>query len=259
MRFHFGLGFWTRANPEQCLLATRGNPKRINRDVAELIIAPLREHSRKPGEVYDRVERLVAGPYCELFARQHRPGWDVAFRPRSRQRPRQTALVVEQLSQFGVTAGEGSVMAHQWHDEPTKFRVVWALFVKANCSVWSPLGTTRDRGRTPPKLPPYKPPAQHQVEFDSLAELRTSPANCGRSTALTGLQPPSLKSRASTSARNKCRCCSADAGRPGAARGAAARPRRYFGAPKAAGRDLLRRQPAATRPIDGQATQGFHR
>jgi N6-adenosine-specific RNA methylase IME4 len=81
MRFHFGLGFWTRANPEQCLLATRGNPKRINHDVAELIIGPVREHSRKPGEVYDRVERLVAGPYCELFARQHRPGWDVAFSP----------------------------------------------------------------------------------------------------------------------------------------------------------------------------------
>jgi N6-adenosine-specific RNA methylase IME4 len=81
MRFHFGLGFWTRANPELCLLATRGNPKRIGRDVPELIVSPVREHSRKPDEVYKRIERLVAGPYVELFARQHRPSWDVAFSP----------------------------------------------------------------------------------------------------------------------------------------------------------------------------------
>jgi N6-adenosine-specific RNA methylase IME4 len=80
-KFHFGLGFWTRANPEQCLLATRGNPKRIGRDVPELIVSPVREHSRKPDEVYDLVERLVAGPYVELFARRHRANWDVAFSP----------------------------------------------------------------------------------------------------------------------------------------------------------------------------------
>jgi N6-adenosine-specific RNA methylase IME4 len=81
VRFHFGLGFWTRANPEQCLLATRGNPKRIGRNVPELVVSPVREHSRKPDEVYDLVERLVAGPYIELFARRHRPNWDVAFSP----------------------------------------------------------------------------------------------------------------------------------------------------------------------------------
>ena len=38
---------------------------------------PIREHSRKPDCVHDRIERLVAGPYCELFARQKRKGWDV--------------------------------------------------------------------------------------------------------------------------------------------------------------------------------------
>jgi N6-adenosine-specific RNA methylase IME4 len=41
-----------------------------------LIVAPRREHSRKPDEQYERIERLVAGPYLELFARQSRPGWD---------------------------------------------------------------------------------------------------------------------------------------------------------------------------------------
>lgn len=73
---YMGLGYWTRANSEVCLLATRGKPKRLNADVRQGIIAPRREHSRKPDGVHDRIERLVAGPYLELFARQTRPGWD---------------------------------------------------------------------------------------------------------------------------------------------------------------------------------------
>ena len=71
-----GLGYWTRANSEPCLLATRGSPKRLNADVRQGIIAPRRQHSRKPDGVHERIERLVAGPYLELFARQKRPGWD---------------------------------------------------------------------------------------------------------------------------------------------------------------------------------------
>ena len=74
--FFTGLGFWTRANVEQCLLATRGKPKRKAKDVRRLVIAPRREHSRKPEEVYQRIERLLSGPYLELFARGTRPGWD---------------------------------------------------------------------------------------------------------------------------------------------------------------------------------------
>ena len=70
-----GMGYWTRANSEPCLLATRGHPKRLNADVRQGIIAPRREHSRKPDGVHERIERLVAGPYLELFARQKRPGW----------------------------------------------------------------------------------------------------------------------------------------------------------------------------------------
>ena len=72
-----GLGYWTRANSEVCLLATRGKPKRLNADVRQIIQAPLREHSRKPDEIYGRIERLVDGPYLEMFARQQQPGWDV--------------------------------------------------------------------------------------------------------------------------------------------------------------------------------------
>jgi N6-adenosine-specific RNA methylase IME4 len=71
-----GLGYWTRANTETCLLATRGKPKRLNADVRQAIIEPRRQHSRKPDCVHGRIERLVAGPYLELFARQQRSGWD---------------------------------------------------------------------------------------------------------------------------------------------------------------------------------------
>jgi N6-adenosine-specific RNA methylase IME4 len=71
-----GMGYWTMANSEVCLLATRGKPKRLNADVRQGIIEPRREHSRKPAEIYRRIERLVAGPYLELFARQRRLGWD---------------------------------------------------------------------------------------------------------------------------------------------------------------------------------------
>lgn len=74
--FFTGLGYWTRANAEFCLLGVRGRPKRISRDVRRLIVAPRREHSRKPDESYTRAERLIAGPRLELFARQQRPGWD---------------------------------------------------------------------------------------------------------------------------------------------------------------------------------------
>ena len=73
-----GMGFWTRANPEDALLATTGSPKRNDggKGVRRLIVAPRREHSRKPDEVLERVETLVPGPYCELFSRTTRPGWD---------------------------------------------------------------------------------------------------------------------------------------------------------------------------------------
>jgi N6-adenosine-specific RNA methylase IME4 len=70
-----GLGYWTRANSEFCLLGTRGKPLRMSRGVRQGIIEPRRQHSRKPDCIYERIERLVLGPYLELFARQRRKGW----------------------------------------------------------------------------------------------------------------------------------------------------------------------------------------
>jgi N6-adenosine-specific RNA methylase IME4 len=76
-----GMGYYTRANPEQCLLATRGgSPKRLDKGVPRLIRSPRREHSRKPEETYRRIERLFGGAehhrHVDLFSREDRPGWD---------------------------------------------------------------------------------------------------------------------------------------------------------------------------------------
>ena len=73
--FHKGQGFTTRKNAEDVLLFRRGKPKRIGKSVDEIIIDARREHSRKPDEFYNRVERYCDGPYLEMFARQSRENW----------------------------------------------------------------------------------------------------------------------------------------------------------------------------------------
>lgn len=73
----WGMGYWTRANTEVCLLATRGAPKRQAMDVHQVIMSPVSEHSRKPDEAQVRIERLLPGPYLELYGRRPSPGWTV--------------------------------------------------------------------------------------------------------------------------------------------------------------------------------------
>lgn len=70
-----GGGYGTRHNVEVCWLGRRGSPKRKSAGVRELIVAPVREHSRKPDEIYSRIEPFSDGPFLELFARQQWPGW----------------------------------------------------------------------------------------------------------------------------------------------------------------------------------------
>ena len=74
--FFTGLGYWTRGNPEMCLLATKGRPKRKSMSVPQLVVSERRRHSEKP-LIHNRIEELLDGPYIELFARKEtRPGWD---------------------------------------------------------------------------------------------------------------------------------------------------------------------------------------
>src|SRR6516162_1324574 len=72
---HWGTGYGTRANPEPCLLARRGNLLRLDEGVHSVIMAPVDAHSAKPDEAYRRMQRLYGAPYLELFARKPRDGW----------------------------------------------------------------------------------------------------------------------------------------------------------------------------------------
>ena len=75
--YFYGLGRWTRGNTECCLLATKGKPKRVSNSVFQIIESPLREHSRKPDIVRNKIIELVGDlPRIELFARQRVEGWD---------------------------------------------------------------------------------------------------------------------------------------------------------------------------------------
>ena len=76
-KYFFGLGYYTRANPEICLIARKGKPKRISKKVPNLVVDQIREHSRKPDCVRDRIVELCGDlPRIELFARQRTEGWD---------------------------------------------------------------------------------------------------------------------------------------------------------------------------------------
>jgi N6-adenosine-specific RNA methylase IME4 len=66
----YGLGYNSRHNAEFCLVGRRGSPVRRSKSVAELIVAPVSEHSRKPIEAHRRIEEFCAGPRLELFARR---------------------------------------------------------------------------------------------------------------------------------------------------------------------------------------------
>ncbi len=71
-----GGGFTTRKNAEFVVIGKRGRSVRVDAGVGEVVIAPRREHSRKPEEVRSRIMRYCDGPRLELFCRQARAGWD---------------------------------------------------------------------------------------------------------------------------------------------------------------------------------------
>ena len=75
--WHMGTGYYTRANPETCLLGITGSMERKSAAVRQLVVEPIRQHSRKPDRVAEDIVRLFGDvPRAELFARTSRPGWD---------------------------------------------------------------------------------------------------------------------------------------------------------------------------------------
>lgn len=74
----FGVGYYTKSNPEPLLLGMRGQLPTLDNRVSNVLHAPRREHSRKPDEQYGMIERVFGDlPRVELFARHPYAGWDV--------------------------------------------------------------------------------------------------------------------------------------------------------------------------------------
>lgn len=81
----WGMGNWTRSNSEICLMGVKGKPKRESARVhsvigthEEVVYSPIREHSRKPDEIREKIVELCGDvPRIELFARESTDGWDV--------------------------------------------------------------------------------------------------------------------------------------------------------------------------------------
>lgn len=86
----FGLGRFPRPQHEAVIVCKRGSLPFAIADVGSVqtwkmpykrIVTSTgragaaRDHSRKPEELQDLVERASPGPYLELFARRARPGW----------------------------------------------------------------------------------------------------------------------------------------------------------------------------------------
>ena len=70
-----GAGSWLRGMTEHCLMCVKGKPTVTLTNQTTAIHGPVREHSRKPDEFYELVNRLCPGSKVELFARTQRPGW----------------------------------------------------------------------------------------------------------------------------------------------------------------------------------------
>lgn len=75
-----GVGFYFRNVTEIVLFGIKGDNNRTlqpGRSQVNLLRSMKREHSRKPDEWIDLIERCSPGPYLELFARGDRKNWDM--------------------------------------------------------------------------------------------------------------------------------------------------------------------------------------
>ena len=73
--WYSGLGKYTNSNIEFAVIGRRGKAlERKEKNVKQLIFAPIGKHSAKPQEQYKRLERMFGDvPRIELFARKENP------------------------------------------------------------------------------------------------------------------------------------------------------------------------------------------
>lgn len=72
-------GNWGRGGTEHIIVAIKGKPLGDFRADPNWFTAPIREHSRKPDEFFERVLKCCSHPAkLEMFAREERRGWTVS-------------------------------------------------------------------------------------------------------------------------------------------------------------------------------------
>jgi len=79
-RLFMGMGRYTRANAELCLLATRGKGlPRQNAGIHQVHLHPVLDHSAKPHLFRELIDKLFGTQTrkIELFSRKRVPGWEV--------------------------------------------------------------------------------------------------------------------------------------------------------------------------------------
>lgn len=73
----FGTGYVHRGAHESWLIGSIGAPEYASRSVRSAIVAPLREHSRKPDEAYVAARKLIPfGRAADVYSRENRIGWE---------------------------------------------------------------------------------------------------------------------------------------------------------------------------------------
>lgn len=77
-KLFFGMGFYTRAGSECCLIAVKGKPKRINAGIRSVIMHAIDKHSKKPNVFREQIIKMMGDlSRIELFAREQKEGFDV--------------------------------------------------------------------------------------------------------------------------------------------------------------------------------------
>lgn len=77
VKSRIGMGHYYRNNTEHVLFAVRGRLPVKRHNCPTAFTGAWRRHSQKPDEFYTMVESMSPGPYLDVFARTHRPGWAV--------------------------------------------------------------------------------------------------------------------------------------------------------------------------------------
>lgn len=73
----FGTGYSFRNAHEMVILGAFGRPKIASRSIRSVLMAPAREHSRKPDLAYQIARQLIPeGRAADLFARERREDWE---------------------------------------------------------------------------------------------------------------------------------------------------------------------------------------